>query len=144
MERIRKVAQHLSLTYLSNPVYVQFIRFAITGALSATLEVGVLVALVEYFGQSHIYWFNTFAFSLAVGLNYWLSRTWVFESGKYSQGFEFVAFTVMAVIGLLLNYLIMKLAIEQLYLHYLLAKGLAIIIVVAWNFVSKKFIVFKG
>jgi putative flippase GtrA len=143
LHKIRTQVMPLELEVFLTP-YKQFIKFAIAGGVCMILELFTLFMLVEMYGMEYIYAFNIFAFTLAVSLNYVISRMWVFETGKHSKRFEALAFFATAFIGLGLNYWIFKIAIENLPFHYLIAKMLAIVCVMSWNFVTKKYFVFKG
>ncbi len=123
--------------------FKQIIRFVITGALSAGLEFFVYTYLINHF-QIYYQYSNVLAFVAANVLNYTLSRHWVFEKGRHSVSVEFMAFVLVALIGLGLNIFLLWILIGHLQIDYRLAKVFAIFVVVAWNFFSKKTLVFQG
>ena len=55
-----------------------------------------------------------------------------------ASGALFIIFIVFSVLGLLLNNLIMWITVDFLSIYYLLAKILATIIVMVFNFVTRK------
>ncbi len=128
---------------LENNFIKQILRFVITGALSAGLEFLTLIILVEHY-QINILSANVVAFIVANVLNYALSRSWVFEKGRHSTSKEFIAFVIVATIGLGLNQLIMWIMVDYMAVYYQIAKIFAIGVVVIWNFVAKKKLVFQG
>ena len=123
-------------------LFKQIVRFIITGALSAGLEFFVYTSLIAYL-QLHYQFSNIIAFIAANVLNYTLSRNWVFVKGRHSASVEFIAFAMVALIGLGLNILILWAMIDRLYVDYRIAKLFAITTVVLWNFISKKTLVFQ-
>lgn len=129
---------------LEKKAFWQFFKFALTGAFCAVIELGLFTLLVENFTDKYIYTFNALAFSVAVVINYIISRSWIFETGKHSTTVEFIAFILVAVVALGFNQLILYIGITYLFLHYFIAKVLSIFIVMVWNFLAKKFLVFKG
>lgn len=124
-------------------LFKQIIRFIITGALSAGLEFFVYTSLITYL-HFHYQYSNILAFIAANVLNYTLSRNWVFVKGRHSLSMEFVAFAIVAIVGLGLNILILWVMIDHIQIDYRIAKLFAIAIVVLWNFISKKRLVFQG
>lgn len=123
--------------------FKQIFRFIVTGALSAGLEFFVYTSLVAYL-HLHYQYSNILAFIAANVLNYTLSRNWVFVKGRHSTSMEFIAFAIVAVIGLGLNILILWLMIDRMQMDYRIAKLFAICVVVMFNFVAKKKLVFQG
>ena len=121
----------------------QIIRFVITGALSAGIEFFVYTYLIAHF-QIYYQYSNVLAFVAANVLNYTLSRHWVFEKGRHSVSVEFFAFVIVALIGLGLNIFILWVLIGHMQMDYRLAKVFAILVVVVWNFISKKTLVFQS
>jgi len=124
-------------------LFKQIIRFIITGALSAGLEFFVYTSLVAYL-HFHYQYSNILAFIAANVLNFTLSRNWVFVKGRHSASVEFIAFAIVALVGLGLNILILWAMIDHIHVDYRIAKLFAIVIVILWNFISKKRLVFQG
>ncbi len=143
MEKTRLLDFDYWLEFARRKNLFQFVRFAMAGAFCASVEIYLFYWLVEEFGESNLYFFNSMAFSVAVLINYFLSRYWVFHRSRHSVQREFLTFVFMATVGLGLNYLAMNFFWEYLGIYHLYAKIIAIILVVAWNFTSKKYIVFR-
>ena len=51
---------------------------------------------------------------------------------------EFVIFTVLCLLGMGLNQLILWLIVEKWGVHYMISKILATVVVMIWNFVTRK------
>jgi putative flippase GtrA len=128
--------------YHSNELYQQVLRFGIVGALSAASEFGLLVLLVEKFGLGYMK-ANTIAFCFVVIVNYIASRLWIFGAGSFSKGIEFISFFVVVLIGLGINVLSLYFWTESFALDYRIAKIMALALVIIWNFIAKKYFVFR-
>lgn len=79
-------------------------------------------------------------------MNYVLSLTFVFRRkdnrGSGKSVAAFLIFTVVGVIGLGLTELIMYLGTELLHISYLIVKIAAAAIVLVWNYVGRKVLIF--
>jgi putative flippase GtrA len=130
---------------LSKPLdlHSQFVRFLLAGGLSALVDFLLLVLLVEVFS---VYYLVASGMSFIVGLilNYLVCRTWVFQRGKYGQMIEFLAFCTGGSIGLGLNQIILLLLVGHFFLDYRLSKIISITLVTLWNFLTKKYLIFKN
>jgi putative flippase GtrA len=123
--------------------FAQVIRFLVVGVVSAIFDMLLFVLLYEYFQINYLV-ANFGSTCLAILLNYYISKKWVFSTGKYSARAEFVAFMVFSGIGVVLNQILIWSFVEHLFLDPKVSKFLAIGIVAFFNFVTKKLFVFKG
>ncbi len=123
-------------------LHSQFARFLLAGGFSALIDFLLLVLFVEVF---LVYYLVASAASFIVGLilNYLISRSWVFQGGKYRQMIEFLAFCTGGGIGLGLNQVILFLLVGHFSLDYRLSKIISIVLVTFWNFLTKKYLIFK-
>jgi putative flippase GtrA len=123
--------------------YAQIIKFAIAGASGAVVELGLFTLLVSIFS---VHYQNAGILSTVVGIlvNYIISQKWVFESGRYSQKIEFLAFIGTSFIGLILNQSAIWLLVDHVGLNNILSKAMAISFVAIFNFFTKKYLVFKN
>lgn len=128
---------------IKNLLNIQFVRFFIVGSLSVAVEMTTLIILVE---QARIQYLisNVFAFLLTNTFNYILSRKWVFERSGMSKRIEFPFFLIFVSIGLLINQLVLWYCVDKLLLDYRVGKLVAIAIVIAWNFMTRKHLVFNS
>ena len=118
-------------------------RFIITGGLTATIDFVLLVLFVEVFSLYYLV-AGGISFVVAVSLNYFISRDWVFTGGKYSHPVEFLGFFITSSIGLLLNQIVLWIFVDLLSLDYRISKVIAIFIVTFWNFATKKHLIFRN
>lgn len=129
--------------YLALTKYGQVIKFAIAGAAGAVIEIGLFIFLEDIAGM-HYLAANLIAITVAILVNYLISHKWVFESGRHSKPVEFMAFVFLSILVVLLNQTLMWTFVDQFALDSKLSKVAAIVIVAVFNFVAKKYLVFKN
>lgn len=123
-------------------VFIQIIRYFISGGIAAIADFGLLYLLTEFLG---LYYLLSAVISFSVGLliTYLFSITWIFNQRRISNRWiELLIFGGIGAVGLLLTYLFMQYFTEVINLHYMLSKVLTTIIVFFWNFLTKRFILF--
>ena len=122
----------------------QLLRYFVVGGISFLVDYGSLWLLTEKAGFPYLV-SAAIAFLLGLVCNYILSTKWVFgESRIKSRWGEFVAFAVIGVIGLGLNELIMYVCTDGAGLHYMISKIVSAVIVFFWNFLARRFLLFKS
>ena len=121
----------------------QFFKFCVVGTIGAIIDIGGLYILVEFFGLHYLLG-AAISFTLAVINNYLLNKYWTFQNKSKNHTKQFICFLLVSIGGLLINLGIMYLLVEILFVWYLLAKAVASIIVLFWNFLMNKYITFKS
>jgi putative flippase GtrA len=117
---------------------VQLFKFSIVGVICFIVDFAVLYVLKE-FVQLHVLLAAGISFSVSVILNYILSIYFVFDVDRQkNKKRNFILFVVFSVIGLILTELLMKLGIDVLNVNYMLVKVGATVIVMVYNFVTRK------
>ena len=125
-------------------LFGQLIRYGLVGGVSFIVDYGSLWLLTEKAGLPYL-WSAARAFVLGLVCNYILSTKWVFGESRIKNGWgEFAAFALIGVIGLGLNELIMYSCTDGLGFHYKLSKIISTGIVFFWNFLARRFLVFKS
>jgi putative flippase GtrA len=143
MYRLREFVKILFKLSPSEDKFIQVARFIIAGGSTASLDFILYWFIVQVIGWHYIL-AVTISFVVASTVNYYLSIIWVFFNGKFkSLMSEYLVFLFFTALGLLLNYIILYVGIELLKINSLNARILSIVIVTIFNFVTKKFIVFK-
>ncbi len=116
----------------------QIWRFGIVGVICTLIDFGVLTSLKEFLGVHYLV-ANAASFTVSVIANYILSMKYVFHGKKdTSRVREFIIFTVLSALGLLLNQLIMWITVDGMSIYYVAAKVIATAIVMIYNFVTRK------
>ena len=134
---------------------IQFIKFGFVGGLCFLIDFG-LYTLSNYIGIPYLI-SGIIGFSISVIVNYILSMGFVFEGrDDISKEREFITFVVLSIIGLGLNELLLYLCVDQLYtksawlsgimgqrVAEMAAKIIATIVVMIYNFVTRKILLEK-
>ena len=127
----------------TDSIFIQFFRSIFVGGIATIIDFGFLYFFTEFL---NIYYLTSAALSFILGLitNYILSIVWVFNRRKFAKKWlEFVIFAIIGVVGLILNELIIWYFTEYVHFHYLLSKVVSTIVVFSWNFLARKFILFR-
>ena len=119
-----------------------FVKFILAGLVSVLLEMSILISLVEVFKVNYLL-ANGIAFIVTNSFNYCLSRYWVFERSGRTIKVELTLFFLATSVGLLINQLVMFGLVDHYHINYKISKLAAIIVVVGWNFCTRKFLVFS-
>ncbi len=130
------------LVHRTHNTHIQLFRYLIVGLIAFGADFATLYVLTDMMGVHYLI-SNVFGFIFGLITNYALSVTWVFASRKMDdRRKEFVIFTVIGVIGLLINQLVMWTCTEFLGVYYLYSKVIATGVVFFWNFFGRRHIVF--
>ena len=135
--KLKKLLNKLFFTKTNN-TYIQFFRSTFVGAISTLADMGLLYILTDF---AHIHYLISTALGFILGtiINYILSIFWVFKDKKLkNKTAEFIIFSVIGAIGLLLNELFMWLFTDIAGLYYLISKIISTIIVFLFNFLTRK------
>jgi len=125
-------------------LFKQLLRYGVVGGIAFVVDYGTLWLLTEVMG-CHYLFSAGISFVLGLIVNYVLSTQWVFGQGRLnSQWAEFAAFALIGVVGLGLNELIIWGCTNGLGLHYMLSKIVSTILVFFWNFLARRFLLFRS
>ena len=124
-------------SFVHSKIFKQLFRFGIVGFTAFLIDAGLLFILTEF---CHIHYLISSIISFVVSLvyNYILSIFWVFDVQKKQTYKEVLLFIILSIIGLGLNQLIMYLGVDLLHIYYMFCKVLATIIVMTYNFITRK------
>jgi len=112
-------------------------RFVVNGAISFLVDYGILYALTEFCGVNYLL-SSAISFCASVAVNYVICVKWVFEGAKNTNSRAKAVFIGSSVVGLLLNQLFMWLFVEKCGIYYMLAKVIATLLVMIWNYIAKR------
>lgn len=123
---------------------IQFFRYVFVGGVATVVDWGVLFLLTEGLAVHHLV---SAVFSFIAGLitNFALSKLLVFKANvtRATPVMEFIIYAITGVVGLGLTELIMFCCTDWLGWHYMLAKVLATILVLIWNYLSRKIALYR-
>lgn len=117
----------------------QFLKFCFVGGISFAIDYSVLIFLTEVFEISYVV-SNCISFSISVIFNYLMSMHFVFSSRSNSKINDFTIFIVLSAIGLIINEALLVFGVSALDINYILIKLLATVIVMIFNFLSRKIV----
>ncbi len=126
----------------ANSTLLQFFRNALVGSFAFVLELGLMYLLTEC---AHVYylWSSVFSSLCAGGINYLLSTIWVFNQSKVkNKPLEFILFTAIGALGLLLNVFFLWVLTDCIGLYYMFSKVIAMILVFTLIFFIRKYVLF--
>lgn len=128
----------------TNNSFLQFFRYIFVGGLATVVDWGVLYVLTEL----GVYYIISSIISFFAGLiaNYLLSKLLVFKASEVKVGavMEFVGYAIIGAVGLGFTVLIMYLLTDCLHLYYMLSKVIATVIVLLWNYIARKKILYRN
>ena len=128
--------------FIHSKIFKQLFRFGIVGFTAFLIDAGLLYVLTDFL---HIHYLISSVISFIVSLiyNYILSIFWVFDVKKKQTYKEDLLFTILSVIGLGINQLVMYVGVDFLNIYYMLCKIMATIIVMIYNFITRKIFIEK-
>ena len=128
----------------TNNGFLQFFRYIFVGGIATIIDWGVLFLLTDI---AHLYHLISAIISFFAGLftNFLLSKLLVFKASeaRVNTTLEFVGYAIIGAIGLGMTELIIFLFTDCLNLHYMLSKVIATIVVLAWNYIARKKLLYK-
>lgn len=138
---IRFALETMRLSRSSMPS-IQLIRSLVVSVIAFVFDFGLLIILKEKADLNYLV-AATISYCVGLVINYWLSVTWVFADRKLkSKHAEFTVFTIISIIGLILNGLILTAFVQSLHADYRVAKLIATVVVFFWNFIARKKILY--
>ena len=121
---------------------LQFFRYCFVGGIATIVDWSVL-----YFAEKVIGYYLIAAvvgFLCGLTCNYFMSKFLVFNgsTAKVSPKKEFLAYAAIGVAGLLLTLVLMYVLTEWLGWYFMLSKVVATVLVLLWNFLARKYLLY--
>lgn len=123
-----------------NKLFKQIFKFIIVGGTAFVIDYVIFAILT--FIDLHYLIAQIISFTISLIFNYIASVKWVFDAKKQTKK-EIMIFILLAVIGLGINEILLYLFVEKISVHELIAKLISTIIVMIYNFITRKLIVEK-
>lgn len=86
---------------------------------------------------------TVFAYIISTFSNWLAGRIILFKESNQSFFGEIIKIYLVSIIGLILNLIIMWIAVSVFNVYEMIAKGIATVIVFAWNYLIRKFFIYK-
>lgn len=117
-------------------------RYSITGIISGTVDLILLIILVELF---NIYYLlaAAVAFMATHSMAYLINSKWGFRDSTAGRIKGYYYFIFFGVVGIGLTIILLRIGVELLNIHYIIARIFVGIIVGIYNFSMNFFITFK-
>lgn len=113
----------------------KFIKFGVVGCSGMMIDFGTTYLCKEIF-KLNKYISNAIGFILAATSNYFLNRSWTFESYKENIGIQYIQFMIVSTIGLGINSMVLYILTDKLKWNFYLSKLISIGITTIWNFLA--------
>jgi putative flippase GtrA len=128
-------------SFFSEVFLLKFIKFSIVGFSGVFVDFGITFIAKEFL-KIQKYIANTGGFVVAASSNYILNRIWTFHSTNPKIMLEFTRFFSIALIGLVINLMIIWAMSGKFKVNFYLSKLVATIVVMLWNFLINAYYTF--
>jgi putative flippase GtrA len=119
---------------------MQFFLYLVVGGLSFFVDIGVFVLL--RMAEMSVIPASIVSFIAATAANYNLSTALAFQSGRFRRRTELARFLGVVLVGLMLNTGLVWCFVYPLGLNPTVAKIVAVPIVLVWNYLGRRLLVF--
>lgn len=125
-----------------NP-FLQFFRYAFVGGIATIVD-----WLVQYFVTLRgVHYLLSAVLAFVVGLicNFSLSKLFVFKGQTAKVGFiaELLSYGTIGLVGLVLTMILMYIITDILGIYFMIGKIVATFIVLFWNYISRKILLYE-
>lgn len=128
-------------SFFTEVFILKFIKFCIVGFSGVFVDFGITFISKEFL-KIQKYVANSCGFVMAASSNYLMNRIWTFHSTNPNVALEFTRFFIIALIGLLINLLIIWALTGKFKVNFYLSKLVATIVVTLWNFLINAYYTF--
>ena len=132
-------------------IMYEFLRYAVVGGIAFLADFGTLVLCEELLFKTislGVYFATAVGFVVGLIINYVLSISFVFiqekDRGKGRSVGAFLVFGVIGLLGLVWTELGMWVGVEFLRWNYMLVKIFVTGMVLLWNYLARKLLIFNG
>lgn len=132
----------MSLTRRIRLPALEFGRYFIASLIALAVDVLVLLAMASIV---HYLWAASAGYVMGAIASYWLAVRWAFTHRRLEAypRTEFLAYSLVGVVSLGINNLVIFLAVEHLALELLASKVVAAGVTFAFNYLVRKFVLFR-
>lgn len=126
----------------------EFLRYTVVGGSAFILDFGTMCLFKELvFRGEHLFFAVFIGYLIGLVYNFLLSNWYVFKNGfekiKGKEIMSFIIFAVIGIIGLGLTEILMYLFVNMMALWYIFAKIISAGIVLFWNYIARKVILYR-
>lgn len=128
-------------SFFTEVFFLKFIKFSLVGFSGVFVDFGTTFVCKEIL-KIQKYVANTCGFALAATSNYFMNRMWTFHSTNPNVMLEFTRFFIIALIGLVINLLIIWAMTGKFKVNFYVSKLVATLLVTLWNFLINAYYTF--
>ncbi len=133
----------ISLSAIASQDTREFIRYFAASLVALVVDFGILTYLTGVLNIDYLI-SGAIAFFLGLAIVYTLSVLWVFDRRSVRTPFvEFIIFAAIGIAGLFLNEVVLWLFTGVFGMFYLISKCLSVVLVFMWNYIARKFLLFR-
>lgn len=121
---------------------LQVPRALVVSVLALAVDAGLYALLIEQFGVPAVA-ANVFSYLAGGIVQYVLCSWWVFPAAPGNHATGFVAFSMLSLVGLGLSCAVIYAMHDLAHLNEMLAKFASVGLAFIWNFLSRKYLLFK-
>ena len=132
----------------TDDTWIQLFRSLFVGGVATVVDFLVAALVRELLGGNDVI-SNASGFVFGLITNYLISILWVFKKHNMNIAKEFAIFTVIGIIGLFINtgivFVLGKMwNSDEVRIMFYVAKLIATLITLIWNFAARKIILYKN
>jgi putative flippase GtrA len=131
----------IAQSFFTEAFLLKFVKFSLVGFSGVFVDFGITFFCKEFL-KIQKYIANTFGFVVAATSNYFMNRVWTFHSTNPNIVLEFTRFFIIALIGLLINLLIIWAMSGKFKVNFYVSKLVATLVVTFWNFLINAYYTF--
>ena len=120
----------------------KFLIFVFVGGIATVIQYIVMILLIEL-SLCNVLFASVISYCIGAIVNYILNYHFTFKATQPHIAI-FPKFLVTAIIGLIINTIIINYLMQFNYLHYLFAQGIATVLVLIWNYLVNNYWSFKA
>tara|TARA_R110002110_G_scaffold202356_4_gene413399 strand:- start:182 stop:601 length:420 start_codon:yes stop_codon:yes gene_type:complete len=123
---------------------IELVRYVFSGGIAFICDFSLLIFMTEVLGVHYLI-SNVAGYGVGLIVSYTINIKWVFRHRRFGdqQANEFVYFTTIVVVGLVISEAVIWLATEFIDMPYQWSKIVSTSFVFAFNFVAKKWLLFS-
>lgn len=127
---------------LKQEIYRQFIKFCIVGTVNTIIDYALYLFFSRSLGVYFLY-ANLLSVSIAMTSSFIFNKYWTFRDQGKNIKTQYLKFLVVNIIYFILNNSIVFSLVKYLRIYDLIAKVIAIIVGLFWNFFANRYWTFK-
>ena len=119
----------------------QFVKYGIVGSSTVLIDMGLLFVFTEFVGLWYMF-SAIISSTAAVTFNFLMNRNWSFKSNGL-VGRQMVKYLTLTAFNYFYGIGALYVFVEVFHLHYLIAKVFIAMMMVTWNFLLFKHVIYK-